>query len=102
MKELIEIPRLGAHFQIEKEECAELIDDLFSLASIWEHVRHVYRTTAAAVADHKREDFSQLENIQGQIQDHITHKILLSLERAYKNTIVNGTTIHYSPLASQE
>jgi hypothetical protein len=86
MKEPIEIPHLGAHVEIEKEECAELIDDLYTLASIWEQVRAVYRTTK--VPENQLEKFSQREAVQGQIQDHITHKILLSSNRIYKNRVL--------------
>jgi hypothetical protein len=94
----IEIPRLGAHVEIGKEECAELIDDLYTLAGIWEQLRYVYRTVASHV---QHENLSQLENIQGQIQDHITHKILLSSDRAYKNRVLSGTAIDYQPLKTQ-
>jgi hypothetical protein len=98
-KETIEIPRLGAHVEIEKEECAELIDDLYTLVDIWEQVRSFYRTTV--IPDSLRKGFSRLEDIQAQIQDHIMHKILLSADRAYKNRELNGTTVTYAPLEKQ-
>jgi hypothetical protein len=99
-KETIEIPRLGAHVEIEKEECAELIDDLYTLAGLWEQVRSFYRTTV--IPESLRKDFSRLEDIQAQIQDHITHKILLSADRAYKNRELNSTVITCHPLEKQE